>query len=118
MTVQRSDPSAEPFGVPARDVPCFALESEPGDVVFFDQCTWHAAFGGRAGRRMFTLNFGAKPTSAAHTENLIKTYQANLGFVRTMGYTNSGRVYEDAFLASDRPRIRSMVGPLVELGFK
>jgi hypothetical protein len=35
-----------------------------------------------------------------------------------MQYTQVGRVYDDAFLGSDHPRIRGMVAKLVELGFK
>jgi hypothetical protein len=34
-----------------------------------------------------------------------------------MQFTNTGRVYNDAFLHNDRPRIRSMTDKLVELGF-
>jgi len=115
---RRADLTAAPFAVLPRDLPCFPLESQPGDVVFFDQNLWHAAFGGRTGRRMFTLNFGAKPTDASHIDYLQRVYQSNLKHVEQMQYTQNSRVYEDAFLYSDRPRIQSMVGKLVELGFK
>lgn len=52
-----SEPGINHFGVDPRDVPIFAIESQPGDVVFFSHQLWHASFGGRVGRRMFTLNF-------------------------------------------------------------
>lgn len=39
-----------------RDVPSVALETKPGDVVLFNHNTKHAAFGGSARRRMFTMN--------------------------------------------------------------
>lgn len=39
-----------------RDVPCVPLETKPGDVVLFNHNTKHAAFGGSARRRMFTMN--------------------------------------------------------------
>ena len=39
-----------------RDVPAVALETKPGDVVLFNHNTKHAAFGGSARRRMFTMN--------------------------------------------------------------
>jgi len=39
-----------------RDVPCVPLETKPGDVVVFNHNTKHAAFGGSARRRMFTMN--------------------------------------------------------------
>ena len=47
------------FGTAPQDIPGFAIESQPGDAVFFNHMLWHSSFGGRAGRRMFTLNFGA-----------------------------------------------------------
>jgi len=115
---RRNDPAAAPFSVVGRDLPCFPLESQPGDVVFFNQNLWHSAFGGRTGRRMFTMNFGVKPTEQSHVDFLHRTYQGNLKHVEQMQYTQNARVYEDSFLHSDSPRIQSMVGKLVEWGFK
>ena len=115
---QRRDPDHQPFGTDGSGLPCFPLESEPGDVVFFNQNLWHAAYGGKTGRRMFTMNFGAQPNKDAHIEYLKRTYAGNLRNVENMQHTNSGRIYEDAFLYSDSPRIQGMVGKLVELGFK
>jgi ectoine hydroxylase-related dioxygenase (phytanoyl-CoA dioxygenase family) len=115
---RRSDPDWAPFAATPPDVPCFPLESQPGDVVFFNQNLWHAAFGGRTGRRMFTLNFGAKPTDDSHVDYLVRVYQSNLKHVEQMQYTQTSRVYEDAFLHSDRPRLQGMVEKLLELGFK
>ena len=57
-----SDPNINHFGLAPRDIPSFPIESEPGDVVFFSHQLWHASFGGRVGRRMFTLNFRSAPT--------------------------------------------------------
>ena len=48
--------SEELWGVAQRDVPAFALESRPGDVVAFNHNLMHASFGGSTRRRMFTLN--------------------------------------------------------------
>ena len=95
-----------------------SLESQPGDVVFFNQHLWHAAFGGRTGRRMFTLNFGAKPTTDEPIAHLQRVCQGNLQNIERMQYTQTGRFYEESFLNSDRPPIRGMVAKLVELGFK
>jgi ectoine hydroxylase-related dioxygenase (phytanoyl-CoA dioxygenase family) len=52
-----SDPKVNHFGLEPRDVPSYPIESEPGDAVFFSHQMWHSSFGGKAGRRMFTLNF-------------------------------------------------------------
>ena len=67
---------------------------------------------------MFTMNFGAQPSKDENIEFLIRLYQSDLKHVENMQYTQSARVYEDAFLYSDSPRIKGMVGKLVELGFK
>lgn len=107
-----------PYGVAAMDIPSYPLESRPGDVVMFNQNLWHASFGGKAGRRMFTLNFGAAPVTDEHTDILRTTYESNLVQIQRMGYTQSGRVYEDGFLHSSSPRVHGMVAKLVELGFK
>lgn len=48
--------SQENWGIHGREVPCQALETEPGDVVVFNHRTKHAAFGGSGWRRMFTMN--------------------------------------------------------------
>lgn len=48
--------SKDVWGIEGRDVPSVAMETRPGDVVVFNHNTKHAAFGGNAWRRMFTLN--------------------------------------------------------------
>ncbi|MCS6847615.1 MAG: phytanoyl-CoA dioxygenase family protein [Anaerolineae bacterium] len=54
--------SEEVWGIPGRDVPAISLESEPGDVLCFNQNLKHAAFGGGNRRRMFTINFTPRYT--------------------------------------------------------
>jgi hypothetical protein len=118
LSSQRADLAVSPFGVDAEEVPSVPLESNPGDMVCFNQNLWHASFGGEKGRRMFTLNFGEKPRTDDHIAYLKRTYESNLGFVKSMQHTQTGRVYEESFLDSDSPRIRGMVSKLIELGFK
>jgi len=45
------------FGVAEDQLPCWAIASEPGDVVVFNDTTLHANFNGGADRRMFSLQF-------------------------------------------------------------
>ena len=52
------------FGVQPEDLPAYAAESQPGDVVLFDQHLYHGSFGGHVGRRMFTLNYYTAPQTA------------------------------------------------------
>lgn len=48
--------SEDLWSVHGRDVPAWPLETQPGDIVCFNHNTKHAAFGGGACRRMFTIN--------------------------------------------------------------
>ena len=52
--------SEEIVGIAGRDVPAFALETRPGDIVLFDWNCKHAAFGGGNRRRMFTINLSQR----------------------------------------------------------
>ncbi len=114
----KEDASESPYRVQGSQIPYFPLESHPGDVVFFNQGLFHSSYGGKKGRRMFTLNFGAKPSAETDYDNLRRTYQFNIKSVEDMGFTKRDRIYTDAFLHSDSPRIQSMVGELVKLGFR
>ena len=52
--------SGTAWGLTGRDVPATALETVPGDIVAFNHNLKHAAFGGTARRRMFTMNFSRR----------------------------------------------------------
>lgn len=56
--------SPETLGIAGSQVPAIALESNPGDVVVFNQNTKHSAWGGSNRRRMFTINCTARYTEA------------------------------------------------------
>ena len=45
------------WGVEATAIPAVAVETQPGDVVIFNQRIKHASFGGSKNRRMMTMNF-------------------------------------------------------------
>lgn len=109
---------AEPFGVPAPEMPGFPLESRPGDVVLFNQRLWHSSFGGRTGRRMFTLNFGQNPTTAEHIELVTMVYEASLEAAQKMQHTWTDQLYTDRFLNSTEPRIKSMMAVPLKLSLR
>ncbi len=48
--------SQDKLGIPGSAVPAISLDSNPGDVVVFNQNTKHSAWGGSSRRRMFTIN--------------------------------------------------------------
>ena len=95
LASQEIDPSSEPFGLDGSDIPCAALESEPGDVILFDHCIWHGAFGG-GNRRYIAMKFAATPTAEDQLTSLQR-------------YTPMIFEPHDAFVDHDDARIRRLV---------
>ncbi len=50
----------ERWGIHGSEVPAYAIESEPGDVLIFNQAIKHGSWGGNDRRRMFTINFSQR----------------------------------------------------------
>lgn len=94
-----TDPLATPYGVSGPDLPFFPLESQPGDLVFFNQSLFHAVFKGFSGRRYIALKFTANPTSNVHLRLLKQTS----GFDLTP---------HPAFAGSDLPAVRAVADRL------
>ena len=103
-----SDPDFRPFGMESSELPCYAAETCPGDLVIFTEDTLHASFGGSSGRQQNAINFMENPKTddqIAHVKKLYKRWK--YGLRPALSYVNS-----------DRPRIRRMVSRLVEWGFE
>ena len=107
LKLQYDDPSAMPLGVLGPDIPCVALESEPGDMILFLEEVYHAAFGGRTGRPRIALNFEAGPTTDDRIDIMRTEYAKTVYMYRPAS----------SLMESDRPRLRNMVTPLHDLGF-
>ena len=103
---QSDDPNKRPFGVSGAEVPAYAFESRPGDVIFASENLWHASFGGSPGRRMFNMNIYENPT----TDEQVQYVRDERQITTAMFHPH------EIFLNSDRPRIRGMVQRYVELG--
>jgi ectoine hydroxylase-related dioxygenase (phytanoyl-CoA dioxygenase family) len=97
-----------PFGLAPSDVPSFAIESQPGDVVVFTENLLHGTFGGRDGRHQHALSFMANPKTDAEVSSVRTLYEG----------AKFGLHPAESYVASDRPRIRRMVSKLVELEFE
>ncbi len=106
-----------PFGVSSDELPCTSIESEPGDVVFFNQRLWHSSFGGKTGRRMFTLNFCVRPNIEEDFQTLNENYKAVQGMIKS-AKNPAGQVYSDSFHNSEDPKIQRMMAIPKELNFK
>jgi ectoine hydroxylase-related dioxygenase (phytanoyl-CoA dioxygenase family) len=48
-------------GLAVDEVPCYVLDSRPGDVVLFDFRIWHGSWRGGKDRRMFSLQYFKDP---------------------------------------------------------
>ena len=90
---QYQDPAQMPFGLTGADIPAFPLESNPGDVVFFSENLWHGSFGGRTGRRMFTLIYYENPRTAVQIDYLRDSHSRTIGMFHP----------HETFLNSNRP---------------
>ena len=108
--------SDTPFAEESAELPGFPLESQPGDVAFFNQRLWHSSFGGRTGRRMFTLNYGQDPVSEEQIELVKMVYRSSLEATGKLQFTPTYRMHVDRFLDSDRPRIQRMMAKPKQLG--
>jgi ectoine hydroxylase-related dioxygenase (phytanoyl-CoA dioxygenase family) len=112
------DTAAAKIDIAGPEVPCFPLPAQPGDVFFLDMNMWHASFGGKAGRRHLALNFTPEPTEAEHVAMLERDYHGVLRLMERFQCSRPGRVFSDAFLHSESPRIRHLVSKWVELGLQ
>ena len=104
LNEQGDDSTTKVYGLTPTDMPGVAVESDPGDVVFFSQKIYHGVYGMQPGRRYLKLRFVAWPETDEAIASLMR-------------YGGRGRIYrpDDAFVKSDDPRIRAMVDPLLEL---
>lgn len=117
LAQHRADPPTYPFGVTGEQIPAYPLESDPGDVVVFNQALWHASFGGSNQRRMFTLNFAAAPKTAEEVALHHRLCEGHLRHQQNNPYKPKDHVYEPDLLQGGGPR-RAMVQQLIKWGLK
>lgn len=103
---------------PGTEIPCSPLESSPGDVLFADMNTWHASFGGSPGRRHLAVNFVPEPKTDADVTLMKENHAGVLRNIENMQYSQPGRVFTDAFLHNDHPRIKRIASKWVDLGLE
>ena len=89
------------FGMPGAEVPCYALETQPGDAAVFSQSLFHGVYGKRPDRRYVALKYATRPGTDAHL--------ASLHHFAPYAFQSYG-----SFADSDNPRIRGMIDPLLE----
>ncbi len=110
--------SYDQFGVSANEVPCVPLESRPGDLIFLNMNLWHAAFGGRPGRRQLSVVFTPQPRTQEHVEVMRRNYEHNLAEIERYQLSPPGTIIDDALTKSERPRVRGLVSRWLQLGLE
>lgn len=84
------------FGDPGNEVPCHAVETDPGDVVFFNQSLFHAVYGKTQQRRYVALKYAARPNLDDH-------------FISIKRFSPDALEPHEQLLNSENPRLRRMM---------
>ncbi len=107
MPLQDAHISGDPgcFGVQGPQIPSCAVETEPGDIVLFNQWLYHAVYGKAGKRRVIVFKFGPRPRKESHQAMLRD------------GAPDVFRPHA-SFRDSEIPRIRRLVDGFFELGKK
>ena len=87
----------EVYGIDGPTVPAAAIESQPGDVVVFNQGLKHSSWSGGSQRRMFTIN-----CSYRYKEDQMHLLRDELNQV--CRFNSGGRVYGDKMLTTAGPQ--------------
>ncbi|MCZ6680340.1 MAG: phytanoyl-CoA dioxygenase family protein [Candidatus Poribacteria bacterium] len=96
-TVQQNIRSLqEIYSIDGPAVPAAAIETQPGDVVVFNQGMKHSAWGGGTQRRMFTINCGYR-----YKADEMQLLRDELDLVSRFG---RGKIYGDKMLATAGPK--------------
>ena len=105
MAFQQSHATETPdfFGVKGADVPAYPVETDPGDLVVFNQNLFHAVYGKVDRRRYLAWKYAARPTTDAHLSSIKKHSE--------YAYTPHEQLQQ-----SDSPRIRRLIDGLVQWG--
>ena len=69
------------LGLGVEEVPAYIARSEPGDVVLFDNHTWHASYGGSKGRRLCTVQYFGSPSTPEEHAAVRTSAKAAAGLV-------------------------------------
>ena len=90
------------FGAPGNEVPCQAVETDPGDVVIFNQSLYHAVYGKTGRRRYISLKYAARPLQDDHLASIKE-------------FSPDAFKPHEQIVESDSPRLQAMTTGLNEL---
>ena len=96
------NPNPTYFGMAGTEVPCYPVETVPGDMLMFNQALYHAVYGKPERRRYVALKYAAKPTTEQHIESL-KQRSANVFSP------------DESLLQNPNPRIQQMLAGIPQV---
>ncbi len=100
------------FGLSPADLPAYAFESSPGDLIVFNVGVWHASFGGGNHRRQGVVVYYEEPDTPEATEKVQEQMHGNHKM-----FARKGRnMYGDHWRSIDDPRHQRWLRRLDELG--
>lgn len=111
------------FGLPPTDVPAvtFVPQVPAGDVALLDLRVWHAAFGGKAGRRFCSVVFYRRPPDTENAAAARRLAKAHREINTSMGTKAGWPVYDPQWLQNLGPTASERRGrwirQLREFGF-
>ena len=119
--LNKSDDNESQFlkesGLQGEDIPCYIFSSQPGDIITFNELTWHAAFGGYRDRRTCTFNFFRNPKTPEEKESMRKEVEHTPEDNKSLGTV--GLQYHSWWLENpeNNPRRARWINWLKEWGF-
>jgi len=109
------------FKLRGEDIPSYIFNSQPGDLIMFNQRTWHAAFGGYEDRRTCTYNFYQNPESDEEKAEMRKQIDAQRSWTSKNKKIQErvGSQYDPSWLANseNNPRRERWIKWLEAWGF-
>ena len=89
-----TNPNPTYFGMTGDEVPCFAVETVPGDMLMFNQSLYHGAYGKSPGRKYIALKFAARPSTDKHIHSLKQRSPGTFGPDESMVNNLSPRIQQ------------------------
>lgn len=93
------------FGLEGAELASYAVETNPGDVVLFNQNLFHAVYGKTGSRRYIALKYAARPQTDEHLASLHR-------------WSDYAFQPDKTYMDSDNKRLRKMVEGLMDLKSK
>tara|TARA_Y100000588_G_C14013474_1_gene821018 strand:- start:80 stop:868 length:789 start_codon:yes stop_codon:yes gene_type:complete len=100
------------YGLEPAQLPAHVFASQPGDVLVFNVGVWHAAFGGKPGRRQGVIVYYEDPDTAAATKGVVDQMHGNHKHFSSLGRSMYGQYWRGV----DDERHQRWIARLDELG--